>query len=116
MGLRAVGVGQSLPCGSGPGAVVGSEPTEGECNPLAPRGIGELPIPRSAEWMKLYICAFSLPPLNPMLLGFLHAGGKSLALNAGGTRDPVTAEESDESCCYCCRGLNRLVEASLKKQ
>ena len=65
----------------------------------------------------LYICVFSLLSLNPMLLGFLHTGGKSLTLNAGGTQDPVTAEKSEErSCCCCCRRLSHPEEASLKKQ
>lgn len=71
----------------------------GEGDPVASRGLGELCTPGSAEWMKLYIrvCMCVLPPsLNSMLWGFSHAGGKSLALSAGGTRDPVTAEMSGE--------------------
>lgn len=67
----------------------------GEGDPLASGGLGELCTAGSAEWMKLYIylCVCVLPPsLGSMLWGFIHAGGKSLALSAGGTRDPVTAE------------------------
>lgn len=97
MGLGAVGVGRLLPHGSGDGATVGSNPIgRGECNPLASRGTGELHIPRSAQWMKLYICELSPLPLNLMLLGFPHTGSKSLTVNTGETRDLVTAEESEE--------------------
>lgn len=65
------------------------------------QGHRRAPYPRSAKWMKLYIRVSSPLPPNPMPLGFLCPGTKSLTLNAGGTWDCVTAEEPGaRSCCW----------------